>query len=109
MTNLVPAQQVHFLEAKEDQVEDIYAFYKDILLQEEDCKSVHLMCNMLQEFRCAMKLSPPITTKCTIILDPYKEYLCNLPSNRIPDRLTVARESLAIHSILPLIDNQVRI
>src|SRR5713101_3142072 len=105
----MPMQQAHFLDADEDTAEDIYAFYEDIIPQGEDRKAAHLMCNMPQEFGHAMKLSPPTSANRTIIPDPYKEYLRNLPSDRIPNRLTVAKESSAIHSILPLIDNQARI
>src|SRR5713101_765203 len=90
---------MHFLDIDEETAEDVYAFYEDILPQGKDHKSAHLMHNMPQEFGQAMKLSPPTSANHAIIPDPYEEYLRNLPSGHIPNRLTVAKESSAICSI----------
>jgi hypothetical protein len=41
-----------------------------------------------------------------VIPDPYETYLKSLPQGQIPDQLVVAKESSALRSILPLVDNQ---
>ena len=41
-----------------------------------------------------------------IILDPYETYLKLLPNGTIPETLVVAKESSALRSIFPLVDNQ---
>jgi hypothetical protein len=44
-----------------------------------------------------------------IVPDPYEVYLKNLPEGQAPDVLIVAKESSALRSILPLVDNQQRV
>ena len=41
-----------------------------------------------------------------IIPDPYETYLKSLPNGTIPETLVVAKESSALRSIYPLVDNQ---
>jgi hypothetical protein len=41
-----------------------------------------------------------------IIPDPYETYLKSLPRGAIPEQLVVAKESSALRSVFPLIDNQ---
>ena len=41
-----------------------------------------------------------------IVPDPYETYLKSLPSGTMPELLVVAKESSALHSIFPLVDNQ---
>ena len=41
-----------------------------------------------------------------IIPDPYETYLKSLPNGATPETLVVAKESLALRSIYPLVDNQ---
>jgi hypothetical protein len=41
-----------------------------------------------------------------IIPDPYETYLKSLPRGAVPKQLVIAKESSALRSIFPLIDNQ---
>jgi len=44
-----------------------------------------------------------------IVPDPYETYLKSLPERAVPERLIVAKESLALRSIFPLVDHQQRV
>ena len=44
-----------------------------------------------------------------IIPNPYKIYLNSLPHDTVPMKLVIVKESSALRSIFPLIDNQVNI
>ena len=43
--------------------------------------------------------------RAIIIEDLYEVYLCTMPEDRSSDCLTVAKESSALHTILPLINH----
>jgi len=95
------------LVADEDTSEDALLLCKEIREAATDRKYAQLVQNMPEEFVMAeakMKREVPNRNKL-IIPDPYETYLCNLPAGQSPDALTVAKESSALHSILPLVDN----
>jgi hypothetical protein len=53
----------------------------------------------------------PIADEPIVVDDPYDRYYRDLPKGEQPDpgRLIVAKESLALRSIIPLVDNQLKV
>ena len=107
----VKPTDAQLLVADEDTAKDALLLCEEIHEVSTDCKYSQLVQNMPKEFMMAkarMKREVPNRNKL-IIPDPYETYLHNLPAGQSPNALTVAKESSALCSILPLVDNHLHI
>jgi len=103
--DVVKAPEAQLLVAEENTAEDALLLCEEIREVAHDRKYTQLVQNMPEEFARAeaMTMRSVADGDHFIVPDPYETYLHNLPPGQSPDTLTVAKESSALHSILPLI------
>ena len=108
--DVAKAPEAQLLAAEENTAEDALLLCEEIREAAHDRKYTQLVQNMPEEFARAEAMTMrSVAGDRFIVPDPYETYLHNLPPGQSPDTLTVAKESSALRSILPLIDNHLHV
>jgi len=108
-TDTGKAREVQFLEADEVIMEGVSPADEDLFGSVSNQRTEQFTQDMPSSFVTAATAPAARAAEPLIIPDPYEAYLRKFPAGHPPDTLIVAKESSALCSILPMIDNHLRI
>jgi hypothetical protein len=103
------AREVQFLDADELTAEEALPDTGDVFESINSRRDEQFTRDMPATFATVAIAPVAHSSEPLIVPDPYEVYLRKFPAGHPPDTLIVAKESSALRSILPLVDNHLRV